>query len=104
MMSIRTIPAAIVWGFAAAGIDIGLFDMLLAACPEGRQPSYSATANMLISIAASIGPLLGAALALSLSTRTALFVIGGLQLASVAMFMLLPSRQQEGLTPEQPTA
>jgi MFS family permease len=91
------LPAAVIWGFCASGLDIGLFDMLLAACPEGRQPSFAATANMLVSAVAFVGPLLGAALAQSLNTRAALFIIGALQLASIVFFRLLPSREQEAL-------
>jgi MFS family permease len=92
------LPAAVVWGICASGLDIGFFDMLLACCPEGRQPSFSATANMLISIVTFGGPLLGAALAGAVGDmRTALFIIGVLQLIGIIFFMLLPSRAEEGL-------
>ncbi len=91
------LPAAVLWGFTAAGIDIGLFDMLLAACPEGKQPRFAAASNVITSIAMSAGPLLGAALAQGLGTRSALFIVGGVQIAATASFLLLPNRQQEGL-------
>jgi MFS family permease len=100
------LPAAVLWGLSASGIDVGLFDVLLGTCPEGRQPTFIATANMLASIATFLGPLLGAALAAYLSaalpdsphtTRLALLIIGGIELVSVASFVLLPSREQEQL-------
>jgi MFS family permease len=92
------LPAAVVWGICVSGLDIGMFDMLLACCPEGRQPSFSAVANMFISIVTFVGPLLGAALAGALhDTRAALFASGGLQLLGIVFFILLPSREDEGL-------
>ncbi len=84
------LPAAIVWGFTAGGLDIGLFDMLLAVCPDGRQPTFAAAAQMLVSVVAFVGPLIGAALADALTVRTALFLIGGLQIAAALLFFLLP--------------
>ncbi len=78
-------------------MDIGLFDMLLAVCPDGRQPSFAAAAQMLMSVVSFVAPLMGAALAQGWNVQAALFVIGGLQLVSVSLFLLLPSREQEGL-------
>jgi MFS family permease len=91
------LPGAVVWGLGVSGLDIGFFDMLLAVCPEGRQPRFSATANVFVSFVTALGPLLGAGLAHSLQIRTALYVIGGLQLLSTGFFFLLPNREQEGL-------
>ena len=89
------LPAAVLWGLTISGVDIGLFDMLLISAPPGRLPSFSALANMFNSIAFAIGPLLGAGLAGLIGTRTALLVIGGLQLVATAGFLLLPNREQE---------
>ncbi len=89
------LPAAFVSGITAGGIDLGLFDMLLAACPEGRQPTFAAGSAVFTSMAVTVGPLLGAAMAQSASTRTALFIIGGLQAIATLGFLLLPSREQE---------
>lgn len=98
--SMQWLPlVAIVWGFTAAAIDIGFFDMLLSVCPEGRQPSFAAAANVLANLATFVGPLLGALLAQVLSVRSALLVSGVLQVICVAFFSLLPSREQEGLSP-----
>ena len=93
------LPVAVLWGFTIGAVDIGLFDMLLAVCPEGRQPTFAATANMLISVVVFVAPFLGAALAEAVGVRAALLISGGLQVASAALFLLLPSREQEGLGP-----
>jgi MFS family permease len=91
------IPIAVIWGFNAAAIDIGFFDTLLAVCPEGRQPTFAAAANMLASIVAFVAPLIGAGLASLFEVRTTLLIIGIVQIASATLFLLLPSREQEGL-------
>lgn len=91
------LPAAVVWGFTIAGTDLGFFDMLLAICPNGRQPSFAAASNMLVSVATTLGPLLGAALANLVGIHSALLITGVLQVASVTFFLLLPGREQEGL-------
>lgn len=93
------LPVALVWGFTISAVDIGLFDMLLAVCPEGRQPTFAATANMLINVVVFVAPFLGATLAQVTNVRTALLISGGLQVASAALFLLLPTREQEGLEP-----
>lgn len=88
-------PVAILWGLTISGVDIGLFDMLLLSAPAGRMPSFSALANVMTNIALAIGPLLGAGLAGLVGIRTALLIIGGLQLLATAGFLLLPNREQE---------
>jgi MFS family permease len=90
------LPAAVLWGFTASGVDIGLFDMLLAVCPEGKQPRFAAAANTLSSVTMTVGPLLGAALAAVLTTRGALYAIGGLQLLATLAFLLLPVNEPGG--------
>ena len=85
-------------GFTVSGIDIGLFDMLLISAPAGRLPSFAALANVLNNVALAAGPLLGAALAGMVGTRTALLIIGGLQLVATLGFLLLPNREQEKAT------
>lgn len=89
------LPAAVLWGFTVSGIDIGLFDMLLAVCPEGRQPRFAAAANTVMSVAITVGPILGAALAAAVTTRGALIISGALQLVGTAAFLLLPDREHE---------
>ncbi|MGC8781007.1 MAG: MFS transporter [Anaerolineae bacterium] len=89
------LPAAALWGLTISGVDIGLFDMMLLSSPTGRLPSFAAMANMLNNIALAIGPLLGAALAGAIGLRETLLVVGGLQLAATAGFLLLPGPAEE---------
>jgi MFS family permease len=91
------LPAAALWGLSIAGSDIGLFDMLLNACPDGRQPSYAATSNMLVSTVTFVAPLIGGVLAQLAGVRPALLVAALLQLLTTAFFLLLPNREQEAL-------
>jgi len=89
------IPSAVIWGFFVAAIDIGFVDMLLLACPSGRQPTFAAVSNLLASVENFIGPLAGAALAQVIGVQMALIVAGVLQVMSGVFFILLPSREQE---------
>ena len=89
------LPAALLWGIFVAAIDIGLVDMLLLACPEGRQPTFIGLANVLASAELFIGPLIGAALAEAIGIPAALIVSGVLQIMSGVFFVLLPSRAEE---------
>ena len=91
------LPASIIWGLTLSGTDIGTFDMLLGCCPDGRQPSFIATANLLICLVSFLGPFIGAELVHILDVRSALLVSGAVQLVTAGFFILLPSREQEGL-------
>lgn len=84
------LPAAAVWGLTAAGIDIGLFDLMLACCPTERQPLFAAVYSIVASSAIFVGPLLGAALANSTSTATALVVAAMAQVITTLPFVFLP--------------
>jgi len=90
--------AAAFWGITISGVDIGLFDMMLISAPADRMPSFAAFANVMNNIALAVGPLLGAGLAGLVGIRTALLVIGGLQLVATAGFLLLPNHEQEKAT------
>lgn len=81
---------AVLWGLSASGIDVGLFDLLLDACPPGKETRFAAVATFAANLAIFAGPLLGVALASVTSVRAALAVAGLLQLAGTAAFTLLP--------------
>jgi MFS family permease len=81
---------AVVWGLAGSGIDIGLFGLMMAVSPEGKRPSFVAATYVLSSITSFAGPLLGAMLAEALDVRTALFISGAAQVATVLFFLWLP--------------
>jgi len=85
------LPAAFVWGITAAGVDIGLFDLMLAACPEQRQPLFAAVSSMATNAAIFAGPLLGATLADATTIATALIIAGVVQWVATLPFRALPS-------------
>jgi MFS family permease len=84
------LPAAAVWGLTASGLDIGLFDLMLASCPERRQPLFAAFWSMAANTAIFAGPLLGAAVSDATSLSTALIVAGAAQVLTTIPFVLLP--------------
>jgi MFS family permease len=88
--AIWLLPAAAIWGFAVAGVDIGLFDMMLAACPTERQPLFAAVWTMVARAAMFLGPLIGAALSEATSLGTALLVAGVAQGVTILFFYALP--------------
>lgn len=88
--AIWLLPAAAIWGLTASGVDIGLFDLMLAAIPDERQPLFAAVWNMISNGAVFVGPLLGAALAQSTSRGTALLIAGLAQMVMTIPFIFLP--------------
>ena len=85
------LPAiAVIWGLSAPGIDIGLFDLFLSACPRGREARLASLHQFAVNLAMFVGPLVGVALANATSTRTALVVAAGLQALTILPFALLP--------------
>ena len=86
------LPAvAVLWGAAVSGVDIGLFDLMMAATPREMMPRFSSVLNLVSNGAALVGPVLGATLSSATSLQVALLVVGVLQLLSTATFWLLPS-------------
>jgi MFS family permease len=83
------VPVALIWGFATSGVNIGLFNIMLASVPTERMPRLSAVLNLVSSAAATIGPLLGVGLSQATSTRTALLIIGGLTILATIPFRVL---------------
>ncbi len=84
------LPAAVLWGVSAPGVDLGLFDLMLGACPDERQPLFGAVWNMVASLAMFVGPLIGAWLDAALGLAPALMVVAALQLVTTAPFVVLP--------------
>lgn len=85
------LPAAVIWGITAPGVDLGLFDLMLASCPEERQPLFGAVWSMVASLAMFVGPLIGARLGEGLGLATALMVVAGLQVLATVPFVALPN-------------
>ena len=83
-------PAAAVWGLTASGVDIGLFDIMLASCPSYRGPLFAAVWSLVANAAMFIGPLLGSALADVSTVAVALAVAGFAQAATTIPLLTLP--------------
>lgn len=83
-------PAAAIWGLTAAGIDVGLFDMMLGCIPKQRQPLFAAVWSIVANAAVFVGPLLGASLAEHSSVYLALIVCGVAQVVTTIPFIFLP--------------
>jgi len=84
------LPVAALWGLAAAGIDIGLFDLMLSTWPSKRQPLFAAAWSMAVNAVVFVAPLLGAALANRTTLATALVVAGIAQVVTTIPFLKLP--------------
>lgn len=84
------LPAAAVWGITVAGLDMGIFDLMLASIPGKRQPLFAGAYSMVANTCIFLGPLLGAALGQATSTGTALIVAGILQVVTTIPFLFLP--------------
>lgn len=85
------VPIALLWGLAMSGVNIGLFNIMLASAPKEKMPRVSAVLNLVASAAASVGPFLGVALSQATSMRTALLIIGALTILSTIPFRVVPS-------------
>jgi len=84
------LPAAVLWGVSVPGVDLGLFDLMLGACPEERQPLFGAVWSMVASLAMFAGPLIGAWLGAAMGLAPGLMVVAALQLVTTAPFVVLP--------------
>jgi MFS family permease len=76
-------------GIFNAGIDLVLFDILLATCPQRHTASYVAVYQMTTYVATFVAPILGTAVAESLGYAPALFAASGLRFLGAALFVLL---------------
>jgi MFS family permease len=89
------LPVAALWGLTVSGLDVGLFNIMLAAIPAQRQPLFSGVWNMVANAAIFVGPLIGAAISAGTSTGTALLIAGVAQIVTTAPFLLLKSTSHE---------
>lgn len=88
--AIWMLPVALLWGLTAAGIDVALFDMMLGAVGQDREPLFAAFWSIEANLCIFIGPLVGAALANALNLQQALIIGGVLQLVTTLPFLMLP--------------
>jgi len=90
------VPAALVWGFFSAGIDVSFFAGLRDSCPPNQRTSFAAANATFANLAAFVGPLVGAALADWIGLRPFFFVAGGFNLIGALLLYLLIIRRHEG--------
>lgn len=79
---------SIVQGFFITGVNLALFDTLLAVCPSNRRPSFLAVNTMLVSLAIFLAPLLGSALADAASIQAVFYVAGGVHVVAALLFWI----------------
>ncbi|MBI2940692.1 MAG: MFS transporter, partial [Chloroflexi bacterium] len=86
--------AALIWGLFASGIDVSLFEGLLAVTPDDRRPHFVAMNTALANLVAFGAPIVGAAAAQQAGIPPVLFVSSVCLLASAALVVLW--RQKRG--------
>jgi MFS family permease len=95
------IPAALIWGLFASGIDVSLFEGILEVAPTDRRHQFVAVNTFLANVIALVVPLAGAIAAAVMGIPAVLFAAGILHFASVIMVWYLAIRA--GRTPAAPS-
>jgi MFS family permease len=80
---------AVAWGFFVAGIDLSIFDTLLAVCPAERRPTFFAVNTLLSSSTIFLAPLLGSLLADWVDIRPVFWIAGGIHVVAALLFWRL---------------
>lgn len=83
------IPTSMVGGFAWAGCNLAMFNVMLRVCPAERRPTYVALYTALMNVTAFAGPLLGAALSNWIGIRPAFVASAALRGVGVLLFLIL---------------
>ncbi|TAK21177.1 MAG: MFS transporter [Chloroflexota bacterium] len=86
------LPAALIWGLFASGIDMSLFEGLLDVCPADRRAEFVAVNTFVANVIAFAAPLLGAAFAIWLTIRPVFWIAAALHLVTVAAVVYLAQR------------
>jgi len=68
------VPAALVWGFFASGIDITIFEGLLRISPQKNRTAYVAINTVLANLAIFLGPIFGSLVSDAIGIRPAFYV------------------------------
>jgi MFS family permease len=89
------LPAALLWGMFASGIDMSLFEGLLDVCPAARRSEFVAVNTFVANLIAFAAPIVGAALAQSVGIRPVLWLSAALHLATVAVVAYLALRRRQ---------
>jgi len=83
------IPTSLLGGFAWAGCNLAMFNVMLGVCPPERRPTYIAMYTALMNVTAFAGPLLGAALSGWIGIRPAFVVSSAVRGLGVLLFLAL---------------
>jgi MFS family permease len=83
------IPTSLLGGFAWAGCNLALFNVMLGVCPAERRTTYVALYTALMNVTAFAAPLLGAALSEWIGIRMAFVVAGGVRVVGALLFLRL---------------
>lgn len=83
-LALWLVPAAVLWGLFAGGIDVTLFEGLLHTAPPARRAHYVALNTAIANLVAFVAPILGAALAGPLGIPAVLFLAGALHFLAAA--------------------
>jgi MFS family permease len=86
------LPAALIWGLFASGIDMSLFEGLLEVCPADRRAEFVAVNTFVANLILFGAPLLGAAMAEVMGIRPVLWIAAALHLAAVGAVVVLARR------------
>ncbi len=95
---------AAIAGLCIAGLDLVLFDVLLAACPKEQQASFVGVQQMVHNGAIFFGPLLGTLLADRIGIVPALLTAAAMRLVAFGLFYALRVGTEEVCEPPVETA
>jgi MFS family permease len=83
------IPTSILGGFAWAGCNLALFNVMLHVCPAERRPTYVALYTALMNVTAFAAPMLGAGLSNGVGIRIAFVIAAGVRVLGTLFFLWL---------------
>ncbi len=103
------IPATLIWGTFASGIDVSFFESLLHTCPSDRLQTFIAVNSAIANLVIFLAPIAGTVLADLLGIRFALVGAGAISLIGSTLFYILnvanenaPKHDSPRLSPENP--
>jgi MFS family permease len=98
------LPAALIWGMFASGIDMSLFEGLLDVCPADRRSEFVAVNTFVANLIAFVAPIAGATLAQAIGVRPVLWLSAALHLATVGVvaYLALRRRQADAVAEDHP--
>jgi len=96
------IPATLIWGAFASGIDVSFFEGLLHTCPPDRLQTFIAVNSAVANFVIFLAPIAGTLLADLIGIRVALVSAAAISLIGSALFYLLNVAKESTPTPSPP--